>query len=142
MEARGPEALLLSARLAEHRATRLYAGLEMPNESSMYVEFCVQSQRPRPAGLPRAASRRGVWARFSAALHRAAGRPSQVGRTTPEAALPWMPSTAAWTRAELVHAISAAGAGGLQPVQPASDPDVPYLSLAFQPLLRLDQESA
>jgi len=70
-EAMGPEAALLSARLAEFRAMREYHGLEMPAETSLYVEACVRrplGEFPRDGGrfaaLRRLAAR--VWARGAA----------------------------------------------------------------------------
>jgi hypothetical protein len=80
MSAMGPEALLLSSRLAEQHALRLYGSLEMPSESSMYVEVCLRSQLPVRAPYRRAESHRSVWARLAARLRtpaRAEGREGQ-----------------------------------------------------------------
>jgi hypothetical protein len=68
MERMGPEAALLSARLAASLPTRAYRDLELPGEGSMYVEAIVEArlaERRRPALR---SPRPGVWARVWGAL--------------------------------------------------------------------------
>lgn len=69
MEAMGPEAAMLSARLAEYRATKTWGNLEFPDEDPIYVVASVYAHRGdgvRHGGYPR---RRPIWARLRVTLH-------------------------------------------------------------------------
>ena len=88
----GPEALLLSARLAEHRALRLYGDLEMSRESSMYVEVCVRSQLTDSRGSELPAGREGAWSRLRTLVHRNPRRPVPGKGDFAPAPAPWIPA--------------------------------------------------
>ncbi len=142
MEARGPEALLLAAHLAEHRAIRRYADLEMNRESSMYVEVCVRASLERPVPPDRAPPPSGVWGRLRAALHRGGVRAARAPDQSPAGVGRAVRSGPPTAGPEPPRLISAAGIARTEPFRPPSEPDGPALSLAFQPLLRLETESS
>jgi hypothetical protein len=137
MEGRGPEGLLLAARLAEHRAVHTYRDLEMPRESSMYVEVCVRAALEGVARRGTAGARPGAWARLAAALRRATGSaprgPARNGKPEDGRGRPEGPREVD----QAVRSISAAPIGRVEPVRAAPELDGAALALAFQPLARL-----
>jgi hypothetical protein len=137
MEGRGPEALLLAARLAEHRAVHTYRDLEMPGESSMYVEVCVRAALDGAARQANASARPRAWARLAAALRRATGSTprgaARKGEPEEGRGRPERPREVD----QAVRSISAAPIGRVEPVRVAPELDGPALALAFQPLARL-----
>ncbi|HTZ61631.1 MAG TPA: hypothetical protein VMC82_03185 [Thermoplasmata archaeon] len=64
MTAMGPEAALLSARLAEYRATRLDREAELPAESPMWLEAAVRAGADDDARERESVS---LWARLRGA---------------------------------------------------------------------------
>ncbi len=74
MSAMGPEAAILSARLAELHATRVDWDLELPRESPMWVEAAVLAGRD---AMREEEGAMGLWARLATALRagRAAAEP-------------------------------------------------------------------
>ena len=137
MEGRGPEGLLLAARLAEHRAVHTYRDLEMPRESSMYVEVCVRAALEGAARRDTAGTRTGARARLASALRRATEStprgPARVGEQEDARGRPEAPRELDWA----VRSISAAPIGRVEPVRAAPELDGGALALAFQPLARL-----
>ncbi len=134
----GPEALLLSARLAEQRSLRVYGDLEMPAESSMYVELCVRAQLKGAVVADAPAGHSGAWARLRALLRRAAKGNGPGDARDPRGPDPWLPVVAAPERGEPASSISAAPIRAPQAVGRLSAGGGTNLPLALQPFLQAD----
>jgi hypothetical protein len=88
MQTMGPEAALLSARLAEIRAI---AGQERP----IYVEAAVRAGRPQRLEIVLAAKPPGLWGRLRSRMAgRPTPRPDGIGSRVPGAAIPALRKTA------------------------------------------------
>lgn len=87
MCAMGPEAAMLSARLAQYTSSRDYATLEYQRENSLYVEASVQVAAWDSAERNRLHRREGLWAALRTALHggaKAAAPRPEAARGQPE----------------------------------------------------------
>jgi hypothetical protein len=68
MDAMGPEAALLSTRLAAYRSERFAGNLEYPNEHPLYVQASVVSRAGDSQNRTRRDASHGLWARAAEAL--------------------------------------------------------------------------
>jgi hypothetical protein len=84
----GPEAALVSARIADLRRLGGYAGPDAPKMGPMYAEVAARVHL-EPFWAAEAPGRRaGVWARFRAAVRRPAARRAELGAGWTVAAAP------------------------------------------------------
>jgi len=93
----GPEAAILSARMAEFRALRAYGRLELPHETPMYVEVALRTPLRAARGVRSSRLRRDAGRladRLASVLHamglRAAGR-REASWVPPETRMPELP---------------------------------------------------
>lgn len=135
MTGMGPEAALLSGRLADHRAARMYGELEMSRESSMYVEVYLQSQLAKARRAHSARSAPRIWARLLARLR---GSPRARPAAVAKARDPWLPAHDEVARQAAARPISAAAVDRVAGVDWRASVDAVDVSLAFPPLARTE----
>lgn len=90
MQAMGPEAAVLSARMAELRATYVDWDAELPRESAMWAEAAIRAADVAEQDDFPTVERAGVWVRFRAAFARRTPL-TDVARDDPRAALACLP---------------------------------------------------
>lgn len=130
----GPEAAILSQRLAGSSSRREFRNLETPRENPLYVEAAVQAQLREFLGVGEPSRSQGVWTRLRAALRLDAGRDARRSEVAPRGGGARPSARAPAVAQESVRSISAVPIVRLDTIEPGRVMDGGASPLAALPI--------